>query len=127
MPLPIPVIKFNPDGKPLTVDIAFPTLQAASYTLTLFEARSNSEVLCETGNNANPEDDRYPLPTPHDANNNRLLLFDVTFFDPGSKPDATCRAVAVVKQGSRDCGKLVVEGKITSTSFSGSSFARLEV
>lgn len=92
MPRAVPVIKFDPEGKPLVVNIEFPTLQVVSYTLTLFEATSNSTVLRETGNNVNPEDDRYTLPTPPAVNDGRLLQFDATFIDPGDKPNASCRA-----------------------------------
>jgi hypothetical protein len=117
-------IEFDPDGKPLSVEINFPTQQSVAYTLTLYEASSNSVALRETGNNENPEDDRYPLPTPPKANKNRILQFDATFVDPGdSHPD--CRAEAVVKQGAKALGKLVVQGTITESSLSGTDFARL--
>lgn len=117
-------ISFDRDGKPLVVSIEFPTLQVVAYTLTLFEAKSNSVVLRETGNNVNPEDDRYQLPTPPATNNGRLLELDVTFVDPAGKAGAACHAVAKVLQGAT-IGTLEVRCTISGTSCSGTDFAKL--
>jgi hypothetical protein len=125
MPLKVPKIFFDPDGKPLTVELRFPTRQVVSYTLTLFEAGSNSVVICEKGNDVNPEDDKYTLPTPPKVNDGRYLQVDATFVDPAGKPNASCRAEALVKQGATLCGTLVIDGTLTGTSFSGTDFAQL--
>jgi hypothetical protein len=127
MPTPIPQIKYDPDGPPLRICIEFPTLQVVAYTLSLYEAQSNSRVRRETGNNANPEDDCYQLPTPPSVNANRILLFDATFVDPGAKPNAQCSAEAVVMQGDEELGRMPIHKVMTGTSCSGSSFAKLVV
>ncbi len=118
-------IAFDRNGKPLVVSMTFPTLQVASYTLTLFEAKSNSIVLREEGNNVNLEDDNYTLPTPPATNNGRLLEFDVTFVDPAGKTGVTCRAVADLLQGSTKVGSLEVSGTLDGQSLSGMDFAKL--
>jgi len=125
MPPRVPQIRFDPTGPALGVEISFPTLQVVSYTLVLFETSSNAEVLRETGNNVNPGDDKYALPTPPQVNKGRLLQFDATFIDPGSKPNSQCRAEAAVKQGGSVCGVLTVVGTLTGASISGSSFGQL--
>jgi|ERR1041385_1136576 hypothetical protein len=125
MPLVIPKIEFDTDGPPLSVEIVFPTLQVVSYTLTLKEAGSNSVVVREEGDNTNPEDDKYVLPTPSSMNNMRSLLFGATFIDPGQKPTAPFRADAIVRQGTTECGRLVVAGVMSDRSSSGSDWAKL--
>ena len=124
MPL-LPIIRFDADGSPLTISITFPTLQVVAYTVTLFEARSNSIALRQTGNNQNPQDDVYDLPTPVRTNIGRLIEFSATFVDPGAKPNAACRSEATVKQGSRSLGCLVVTCTMSGTSCRGTAFAKL--
>lgn len=118
-------IPFDPAGQPLIVSIEFPTRQVVSYTLTLFEAKTNSVVLRETGNNQNPEDDKYQLPTPTSANKGRFLQFDATFIDPGAVEGTRCKAIAHVLQGDVNCGDLEVSGTISGSSCSGTDFGKL--
>ena len=121
----IKVIRFDPDGKPLSISIEFPTKQVVSYTLTLFEAKTNSVVVRETGNNCNPEDDIYRLPTPTSVNKGRFLQLDATFVDPGAAQGAPCKAIAKVLQGNMEIGTLEVSGAMSGNSFSGTDFAKL--
>jgi hypothetical protein len=118
-------IPFDVDGKLLSISIEFPTRQVVSYTLTVFEARSNTVVMREFGNNLNPEDDKYPLSTPTSVNKGRFVQIDVTFIDLGGVPGAKCRAVANVLQGTTKIGDLEVSGTMSGKSFSGADFAKL--
>jgi hypothetical protein len=125
--MPLSRITFDPAGGPLEVGIEFPTLQVVAYELILYGSGSNGVTFDVKGNNQNPENDSFRLPTPAGLNEGRLLRFDATFVDPGAVVGAVCRAVAGVRQDGRRLGELVVAGNLTGTSFSGSSFAKLVV
>ena len=68
-------IPFNHEGGVLKVKIEFHGLIAASYTYQLWDKNSNHIVFEKKGNNQNPEDDIYELPSP--ARNNEGRLIDI--------------------------------------------------
>lgn len=78
----IPRIGFAKDGGPLSVGLEVLTPQAATYTFWLWEGTSNTIVLQERGNNKNPEDDLFQLPTPSSTNHRRLVEVTFTLIDP---------------------------------------------
>lgn len=66
-------IPFDHHGGVISILIEYQGLVAASYTYTLWEANSNDIVAQRKGNNQNPEDDRYNLPSPATVNTKRLI------------------------------------------------------
>jgi hypothetical protein len=78
----IPKIGFAKDGGPLSVGLEVLTPQAATYTFWLWEGSSNTIVMQERGNNKNPEDDVFQLPTPSSMNHRRLVEVTFTLIDP---------------------------------------------
>lgn len=71
--------KFDPNGGPIKVDIKAGYAPLGSYTLILWEAKSNARVNEWKGNFLNTEDDSYFLPTPAEKNDGRLLDCIATF------------------------------------------------
>ena len=87
-------VNYIPTGEPLKISFIFNGLIAASYTYTLWAANSNTEEETHTGNNKNPEDDVYDLPSPCITNEGRLIEFSVSFkgSDPNNFKDYSIKA-----------------------------------
>src|SRR5438093_241572 len=69
----IDTITFDPNAGTIRAQVAFRSPQVVSYGLLLWEAGSNTIIMEEKGNSANPEDDVYSLPMPAGANDGRIL------------------------------------------------------
>lgn len=69
----VPKVPFNHDGGPIKISIEYQGLVAANYTYTLWEANSNNIIEQRQGNNQNPQDDSYKLPSPTSDNIDRLI------------------------------------------------------
>ena len=112
--MPIPTIKFEKKGKPLSVELEFLSPQVATYTLWLWEANSNTIVWQKRGNNENPEDDVFQLPTPCSINKGRLIEATCTLIDPqGSGPYSIRLSV---RQGSTVLDSIQASGTMENTS-----------
>jgi hypothetical protein len=111
--MPIPKVKFKNDGEPLFVEVVVQSPQVAVYTLWLWEAKSNSIVMEKRGNNDNPEDDRYQLPTPCARNNGRLLECSITLIDP--KGSGEFNVGMKISQGEHELATILAEGEMGNT------------
>ena len=111
--MPIPSVKFDPEGADLSVSIAFKTPQVVRYELELLARTSNTDLLDVTGDNQNEADDDYPLPTPVALNDGRRIYCGFTFIDPRSKPSGPYRADVIVKQGKATLVTLSATGTMT--------------
>jgi hypothetical protein len=65
--------KFNPNGAALSIDIQYKGAVTCSYVYALWESDSNAIVQQNQGNNLNPQDDSYELPTPNELNEGRFI------------------------------------------------------
>lgn len=98
-------IKFDPNGSPLRVEIDYLGAITASYIYVLWGATSNAKVDERSGNNQNPQDDRYELPQPVDSN----LLRKIELFSVLKNGDSVAlKAVVVIKvfQGNKKIGEV---------------------
>ena len=64
---------FNENGGPVVAEIRSGFAQPGSYTLLLWEADANVVVMRKDGNFINSADDAYPLPTPNQHNDGRIV------------------------------------------------------
>ena len=64
---------FNENGRPVVAEIRSGFAQPGSYTLLLWEAGANVVVMRKDGNFINSADDAYPLPTPNQHNDGRIV------------------------------------------------------
>ncbi|MEO8147939.1 MAG: hypothetical protein ABI723_09900 [Bacteroidia bacterium] len=80
-------IIFDKDGGPLKVNFKFKGIVGASYTFTLWEAKTNAIAMESRGNNLNDDDDNYNLPGPAIKNADRLIELDTLLkgLDQGGK------------------------------------------
>jgi hypothetical protein len=66
--------EFKKSGGPLKVNFKVKNgVLAAAYFIKLSEKDSSQAVAVYEGDNQNPEDDEYQLPTPENANDGRIL------------------------------------------------------
>lgn len=120
----IKTIAFEKDGPPLMVGVEILTPQVATYTLILWEAKSNTVVMEKKGNNENPEDDVFPLPTPCAINDNRVVEGTITLIDPeGPGGEYECRLAFT--QGEHDLGSVGCKGQMTKPSEQCTAVARV--
>lgn len=70
-------VTFDPDGSSLSISLLYKSNHGenlfATYTYTLWEARSSAIVDKGSGNNFNNEDDNFRLPTPAGKNAGRVI------------------------------------------------------
>jgi hypothetical protein len=106
-------VKFDSTGEPLKISFIFNGLIAASYTYTLWEANSNNKIERHFGNNQNPDDDIYVLPSPVNINIDRLIEFNVSFkgLDTVDIKDYTIKAE--IYQGDNLVGSDKDSGEVT--------------
>ena len=82
----VPVVKvvfFDPAGAEIRLSLRFETLLLCDYAVDVRMAGSNSSVsgFPRTGDNANPDDDRYELPGPTHENDGRRVFCTVSVAD----------------------------------------------
>ncbi|MBI5021981.1 MAG: hypothetical protein HZB59_11150 [Ignavibacteriales bacterium] len=114
--MPVPIlkkIKISADGGIVTAELKFETLLLCTYRIDLTEAERNGSVgdFPEHGDNSNPEDDLYKLPTPNSKNDKRKLWVATSIIDQvgiggGYKIDL------IVKQGDIILDELTTGKKI---------------
>lgn len=66
-------VKFKKNGSPISIDIQYKGAVTCSYVYALWENDSNAIVQTQQGNNLNPQDDSYELPTPTSLNEGRFI------------------------------------------------------
>lgn len=72
-------IAFNPEGGQVQIKLDFLGDFFAEYSYELWSATDNTKVDEKDGNNNNPQDDIFFLPTPLIQNNGRLAKFTISF------------------------------------------------
>ncbi|MCK4465080.1 MAG: hypothetical protein KAU83_05155 [Bacteroidales bacterium] len=82
-------VYFNPDGGLIKTCIKYTGLMAAAYGLKLSKTGSNEAVFYKDGDNLNPEDDIYELPSPAADNDGRIIRLSNEFYglDISNSPD----------------------------------------
>ena len=63
---------------PIIAEVTSGFAQPGAYTLLLWEANANQILMEERGNFINSDDDAYPLPTPNNLNDGRIVESIVT-------------------------------------------------
>ena len=79
-----------------------------TYTFWLWEWNSNTIVMQERGNNKNPEDDIFQLPTPCSMNHRRIVEVTFTLIDP--KGSGTYKVRVNIIQDDKVLDKVEAEG-----------------
>ncbi len=123
--MPIPQIRFARNGGPLEVEIQFGHAQVGIYTLILWESGSNTIVMERSGNNDNPQDDRYPLPLPTEKNDGRLVDCVATVIAPDFKPGDRYSIDVIVYQNETEIGRISDSGEIKEKSVNRELVAKL--
>lgn len=118
-------IKFKADGEPLSVKFEFIGFIAATYGFTLWEAKSNVEVIYKKGNNQNPDDDTYDLTKPAEKNHERLIQLTTEFIGLDDATGTDYLIKASVYQGGQHLGSAEENGKITGQTQTSLLFIKL--
>ena len=72
-------VKYNHDGGQVSIKLEFSGDFFAEYLYELWSATDNSKADEQEGNNNNPQDDIFYLPTPLILNKGRLAKFTISF------------------------------------------------
>lgn len=118
-------ILFRALGGPISAEVKVRTPQVAVYTLWLWERNSNTIVLKRRGNNQNPEDDVYVLPTPCVVNDGRLVECGVVIIDPTGR--GSYAVDLTFTQGESVLHTLTAKGKVQPGSVTVAFMAKLEM
>lgn len=96
-------IHFDPTKGPLTVNIQHESHTAqdlfVTYTYRLWAANSNIVISEEQGNNFSDDDDNYPLPTPIEKNDQRVIEVLSTLKNAGDQNMDTKVTIEVLQGG----------------------------
>jgi hypothetical protein len=118
-------IRFNSQGPDLSVGLEFFGLIAAAYAIKLSEKNSNKAVFYHTGDNLNPEDDRYFLPERAGDNDGRILRVSTEFYGLDPENYKEYNIVISVYQGNQMLDYQNVRGVITGNTQSSLQFIKL--
>jgi hypothetical protein len=106
------IVKVDPHGAELSINVVMIGLMTASYEYLLFEKNSNLVLDRKNGNNQNSDDDKYFLPLPVSANMGRLIDVSVDFtgLEPANYPDY--KVTTEFYQGDKKLDEVTDEGKV---------------
>jgi hypothetical protein len=114
--MPVPIlkkIKINTDGGDVTAELKFETLLLCTYRIDLTEGSRNGSIdnFPQHGDNSNPEDDLYRLPTPNSENDKRKLWVVTTVIDQLGV-GGEYKIDLIVKQGGKLLDRLTTGEKV---------------
>ncbi len=105
-------ILFKADGGLIKFKIEYKGPIVAEYTYRLREAGSNAVIVEKTGDNDNPEDDLYYLPTPVSGNDNRKISIGSDFASlDGTSSDVQWQSIVTIYQGASKIGEEIIKGE----------------
>ena len=117
-------VGYNRDGGPIVAEIKSGYAQPGSYGFLLWEANANRIVMEKKGNFINSDDDSYPLPTPNEANHERIAECVATV---AITPDIkNYRIDLIVSQDGGELGRVFKEGESDGPTVMVDIFVQLE-
>jgi hypothetical protein len=123
--MPLNEIRFNRDGGPLTVEIAFAFVQVGAYAIVLWDRKGKSKMKLIEGINTDQIPDTYTLPQPNSKNDGGILDCLATILGGNPGPNERYRVDVIVTQNGVECGRQFDEGMLGSRSISTRLAARL--
>lgn len=106
-------IEFINSALPLKVQFTVENgVLAAAYTLRLSDKNSNKPIAVWEGDNINPEDDIYTLPTPPALNDGRLIRLVVDFYGLDRNVSVKYKMGLKLYQGEHEIGVSMAEGSL---------------
>ena len=103
---------FKKDGGPIMAEVTAGQAQVGSYDLKLWEANRNEIVQRWEGDFLNPDDDKYPLPQPNEANHKRRIqaVVVITLVPPIDKYSTNL----IITQDGRELDKISQTGQTSN-------------
>ena len=119
-------INFDCSGAPLSVNVFYEGLLVAGYVLKLSERNSSKTVIQVDGDNINPLDDFYELPTPAGTNEGRILRLISQFVSADTSSGGDYLIALHVFQGDEFLGEETETGQLTGSGQTSILFVKLE-
>lgn len=119
-------IEYNAQDGDLSIQITYQGLVAASYVYSLWDAQSNTRLQKQIGNNQNPQDDHYELPTPAADNDGRLIQLRSEFVGLDKDSFGDYGIKLELMQGGNAIGEASQAGKLTGEGQTSLIFVQLK-
>jgi hypothetical protein len=120
------IINFDKMSEPLKVKVNIKNgVMAIAYYIKLSEKNSNKSAAVYEGDNQNPEDDVFILPTPVGSNEGRVLWFSADFVGLDLAKSSTYEVAFEIFQGHTLLKSIQSTGSLTASAQSILLFAKL--
>jgi hypothetical protein len=107
------VIKINPNGGIITVNVDVQGIVVAGYNISVYEANSNNVVAAFSGTNQYPENDFFALPNSAAQNVGRILFLNCSFVASGAFENHFCTVSLEIYQDKHKIGVASLKEQLT--------------